>query len=67
MTYADGQWTGHETVIGAAGGITEVKSASKLLPDGRLQVKAQYLKDGKWDEGREVVYKVANEAKVVFK
>jgi hypothetical protein len=67
MKHEDGQWIAHEIVAGAANGITEVKSTSKLLPDGRLQVKAEYLKDGKWEGSREVVYKVAPEAKVIFK
>ena len=67
MKHEGGQWIGQESVAGAAGGITEVKSTSKILPDGRLQVKAEYLKDGKWDGGREVVYKLAPEAKVIFK
>ncbi len=67
MKHEDGQWIGHETIAGAAGGITEVKSTSKILPDGRLQVKAEYRKDGKWDVGREVTYKLAPEAKVIFK
>ena len=67
MKHEDGQFTAHEIVAGAAGGITEVKSTSKILPDGRLQVTAQYLKDGKWGDGREVIYKEAPEAKVIFK
>lgn len=67
MKYQDGEWTGHEVVLGAAGGITEVKSTSKLLPDGRLRVTAEYLKDGKWGVGREIHYKESPDAKVVFK
>ncbi len=67
MKYANGEWTAHETVVGNAGGITEVRSTSKILPDGRLRVKAEYLKDGKWGEAREVNYKVAPTAKVIFK
>ena len=67
MKHEDGQWAGHEIVAGAAGGITEVKSRSKILADGRLLVKAEYLKDGNWSEGREVHYKEAPEAKVIFK
>ena len=67
MKHEDGQWIGHEIVAGAASGITEVKSASKILADGRLLVKAEYLKDGKWSDGREVQYKEAPEAKVIFK
>ncbi|HUG91265.1 MAG TPA: hypothetical protein VML55_10550 [Planctomycetaceae bacterium] len=67
MKYEDGQWSAQEVVIGAAGGITEVKSTTKLLPDGRLRVTAEYLKDGKWDAGREVDYQKAPDARVVFK
>lgn len=67
MKHEDGKWVGHETVAGNAGGITEVKSTSAVLPDGRLQVKAEYLKDGKWGVGREVDYKEAPDAKVIFK
>jgi hypothetical protein len=67
MKHEGGRWTGHETVEGAAGGITEVKSTTELLPDGRLQVKTEYLKNGKWSEGRETTYELAPEAKVIFK
>jgi hypothetical protein len=67
MKHQNGQWMGHEIVAGASNGITEVKSTSKLLPDGRLQVKAEYLKDGKWSAGREVIYAVTPKAKVIFR
>ncbi len=67
MKHEDGQWIGHETVAGKAGGVSEVKSVSKILPDGRLHVKAEYLKDGQWTTGRETYYKEAPEAKVIFK
>lgn len=67
MKHEDGQWTAHESVAGAAGGITEVRSTSKILPDGRLHVKAEYLKDGTWGVGREVHYTEAPDAKVLFK
>src|SRR5262245_30689741 len=67
MKHEDDQFSAHEIVAGAAGGITEVKSTSKILPDGRLQVTAQYLKDGKWGDGRDAIYKEAPEAKVIFK
>ena len=67
MKHEDGQFVAHEVVAGGAGGITEVKSTSKLLADGRLNVKAEYLKDGKWGVGREVFYKESPQAKVNFK
>ena len=54
MKHDDGHWTAHEIIAGAASGIPEVKSVSRILPDGRLHVKAEYLKDGKWGVGREV-------------
>ena len=66
MKHEDGKWIGHETVTGQSN-VSEVKSTSQILPDGRLHTKAQYLKDGKWVEGREVFYKEAPEAKVIFK
>jgi hypothetical protein len=67
MKHEDGQWTAHEIVAGSTNGIAEVKSTSKLLSDGRLQVTAEYLKNVKWDFGREVIYKNTPEAKVIFK
>jgi hypothetical protein len=67
MRFEKGEWLGHETVMGRSGGITEVKSTSKLLDDGRLYVKSEYLTDGKWEPGREIRYKETPEAKVVFK
>lgn len=67
MKHEDGQWIAHEAVAGNANGITDVKSISKILPDGRLQVTAEYLKDGKKVGGREVHYKEAPDAKVIFK
>ena len=67
MKYLDDQWSAHEVVIGAGSGIAEVKSTTKLLPDGRLHVTTEYLKDGKWDAGREVYYKKTPDAHVIFK
>ena len=67
MKVQDGQWLAHEAVIGAAGGITEVKSTTKLLPDGRLYVTTEHLTDGKWGAGRELYYKEMPDAKVIFK
>jgi len=57
----------HETVTGDADGITEVKSTSRVLPDGRLHVVSQYLKKGQWVEGRDVHYSEDKEAVVRFK
>lgn len=57
----------HEIVKGAAGGITEVKATSRLLPDGRLHVKSRHLKNGQWEEGRETFYVEDPQAVVRFK
>ena len=67
MKYEDGVWSGHEVVIGGAGGISEVRSTTKLLPNGHMQVKAEYVKDGKSGESRQVEYVETPDAKVVFK
>lgn len=67
MKVEDGVLTSHETVKGAAGGISEVKATHRLLPDGRLQVKSRYLKDGQWVDGRETYYAEDPQAVVRFK
>ncbi len=50
------RFTSVEKVTGNANGITEVRSTSEILPDGRLHSRAQYLKDGKWIDGHEFYY-----------
>jgi hypothetical protein len=67
MAVEDGAFVFHEVVKGAAGGVTEVKATSRLLPDGRLLVKAQHLKDGKWEAARETYYVEDPQAVVRFK
>jgi len=63
----DGAIVSHETVKGSAGGISEVKAVSRLLPDGRLHVKTRYLKNGQWEDGRETHYVEDPQAVVRFK
>jgi hypothetical protein len=63
----DGAIVSHETVKGSAGGISEVKAVSRLLPDGRLHVKARHLKNGQWEDGRETYYVEDPRAVVRFK
>ena len=67
VSFKDGKLTTHEVVAGNAGGVTEVRSTSELLPSGAFHVKSEQLKDGKWQVGREVTYKQDPDAKVVFK
>ena len=63
----DGAFVSHELVRGAADDIAEVKATSRLLPDGRLHVKALYLKNGQWVDGRETYYVEDPEAVVRFR
>jgi hypothetical protein len=62
-----GGFVAHETVIGDADGITEVKSTSQIGPDGLLHVVSQYLKKGQWVEGRNMYYDEDKNAVVRFK
>jgi hypothetical protein len=47
--------------------VTQVRSVSRLLPDGRLHVKSEYLKKAGWQAGHEVIYTQDPGAVVVFK
>jgi hypothetical protein len=67
MTVKDGKITSHESVEGSAGGVTEVRATSELLPDETVHVKAEYLKDDKWQPGHEATYHSDPAAKVIFK
>ncbi len=66
LSFKDEKLITHEVVAGNAGGVTEVRGTSELLPDGAFRVKTEYLKDGEWQLGREVTYNQAPAAKVVF-
>jgi hypothetical protein len=63
----DAALVSHEVVKGEAGGVTEVRATSRVLPDGRLHVKTEYLKDGSWTPGRDMHYVEAPEAEVRFR
>jgi hypothetical protein len=67
VTPAGGELQFHEVVRGTAAGVREVKSTSRILPDGRLHVKSQHLKDGAWVDGHEVRYSEDPKAVVRFK
>ena len=67
MSSKDGKFVTDELVTGNAGGVTEVRAKSELLPDGTFHVKAEYLKNGEWTPGHEITYKEDASAKVVFK
>jgi hypothetical protein len=63
----DGNLVTHEEVKGNAGGVTEVRSTSQILPNGKLHVKAEHLKAGHWTLGHEVTYEEDPSSEVVFK
>jgi len=56
-----------EQVRGDAGGVTEVRGTSEILPGGKFHVKAEYLKSGQWTLGHEVTYQEDPSSEVVFK
>ena len=66
MIFENGKFITHEIVSGNAG-VTEVKGTSELQADGSFVVKTEHLKDGKWEPGRETVYREDPTAKVVFR
>lgn len=63
----DGALVTREVVKGEAEGVSEVKGVHLILPDGRLHVKTQYLKAGKWVDGRDAYYVEDPKAEVRFK
>jgi hypothetical protein len=67
MTIHEGKIIATEKVTGSAEGTTDVRSTYELRPDGSLQNKAEYLKNGTVTGSREVLYKEAADAKVIFK
>jgi hypothetical protein len=67
ITFSEGKYTSHEIVTGNAEGVTEVKATSEVSADGTMHSKSEYLKEGKWVPGHEVIYKEDSKAEVVFK
>lgn len=67
MRFESGKVISHEIVQGSADGVTEVRATSELRPDGTIQLRSEYLKNGEWIPGREVTYREDREAKVVFR
>jgi hypothetical protein len=66
LRFEGGKWVAQEAVSGALDGITEVRSTGELLPDGRLRVHAEYLKNGEWVPGRDTLYTEDPSARVVL-
>lgn len=67
MKIENGKFISHEDVKGDSGGISEVRATTELQPDGKLHVKAEYFKNGRWTPGRDVTYEEAPDSKVIFK
>jgi hypothetical protein len=67
MKFENGKLVSHEKVQGNAGGIAEVRGTSEMRGDGSFELKTEYLKDGKWQPGRQAVYREDAAAAVVFK
>ena len=67
MKFENSKFISHEYVTGNKQGITEVKAIGEKLPDGRMNSKSQYLKEGKWIDGHQIIYKEDPDAKVIFK
>ena len=56
ISFKDGKIISHEKVNDNQNGITEVKAVAEVTPDGKLQSKSQYLKNGEWIAGHEIIY-----------
>lgn len=67
MKFEDGKMITHEHVSGEAGGVSEVRGTGTLQEDGTFRMKTEYLKNGKWQPGRDAVYREDAAAEVVFK
>ena len=67
MSFEDGKMLTNEKVSGNAGGVTEVRGTAEIAPDGTFRMKTEYLKEGKWQPGRDVSYREDATAQVLFK
>ena len=67
VDFEDGRIISHEVVAGAAGGVTEVRGTSEIVPGDLLKVTTEYLKAGAWQIGREVIYHRDENARVLFR
>ncbi|MEO3878495.1 hypothetical protein [Rheinheimera fenheensis] len=56
-----------ENVENNQNGITQVKSFSRILPDGTLQTKSSYLQNGNWVEGHSATYQPVAAQPIRFK
>lgn len=67
ITFENGNMISHEMVSGNTNGISEVKATSEILENGQLKGSSQYLKDGEWVKGHEIIYIEDPDAELTFK
>ena len=56
-----------ESVENNQNGITQVKSFSRIMPDGTLETKSSYLQNGNWVDGHSATYKPVAQQQIMFK
>ncbi|MCA9732799.1 MAG: hypothetical protein H6696_16905 [Deferribacteres bacterium] len=66
VDFEDGKMISHEYVSGN-NSISEVKSISDITSESEMTVITHFLKEGKWSEGKRVLYVEDPEAEVIFK
>lgn len=67
MTFDGAKCVGREVVSGNENGITEVRSTTEILPDGKMKTTSEYLQKDKWVPGHSFLYAEDPAAQVVFK
>ena len=67
MSFEGGQDATNEKVSGNAGGVRKSAGRPRSRADGTFRMKTEYLKDGKWQPGRDAAYREDATAKVTFK
>ena len=67
MAFDGGRMVTNEKVSGNAGGVSEVRGTGEIASDGTFRMKTEYLKDGKWQPGRDAAYREDGNATVIFK
>ena len=56
-----------EQVENNQNGITQVKSFSRIMPDGTMETKSSYLQNGSWVEGHSATYQPVAQQQIIFK
>jgi hypothetical protein len=62
-----GQIVALEKVENNQNGVTEVKSFSRIMPDGTMEVKSSYLQNGNWVDGHSATYRKVAQQQIIFK